>query len=431
MFFKNDRHSNRVLISKSAIPHTAYGASKKNQYKEFISIFKFANGLHVRKFFSVQICFKGSFVSSMVSRLRSFSLGAQGVNLADVSTDNRYVAVQKAWDEISVWCLKTQAIKATFKTDCSTLKACFLRKDCAHLLLVLTKLQFILICTKKMKILSKAFHKIPEAFRLCVDDANNIVTSDFYGAKVSFWKILRKCRLGRNEDKSQMDLSQHGMQLHDLVITPDGKRLFCIFSYLSNVLKIVDTDTGDTQYLPEGVLRGSFGGFSVAHENAVVSFTSKHMRVVDYKQQKVVSETLSPAWLEEDRCKMSARSNLIFYRGTGPYSSVVRHTKGKETVIASVRCQKGMFSFDDNLLVTIRKEFAEKDRIVTAAVCKWSDKTHHLFGNGFRRAVFMLMCCKQHFQKTDKFKLPHLPLQQWLTIFYYFEEYYVRVTQRK
>lgn len=48
-------------------------------------------------------------------------------------------------------------------------------------------------------------------------------------------------------------------------------------------------------------------------------------------------------------------------------------------------------------------------------VCKWSDRTHHLFSPEFKQMVFHLMCVRDRLHQTRS--LPFLPVEMWLLVF--------------
>jgi WD40 repeat protein len=53
------------------------------------------------------------------------------------------------------------------------------------------------------------------------------------------------------------------------------------------------------------------------------------------------------------------------------------------------------------------------------AVCEWSDRTHHLFGEEMKRLVFCLMCIKDRIDVRKHLIVPKLSMALWLDIFTY------------
>lgn len=57
---------------------------------------------------------------------------------------------------------------------------------------------------------------------------------------------------------------------------------------------------------------------------------------------------------------------------------------------------------------------APHGEIVIIAVCRWSDRTHHLFSADLKRVVFQLMCVRNRIAEYRLF--PSLPMQIWLLL---------------
>ena len=66
------------------------------------------------------------------------------------------------------------------------------------------------------------------------------------------------------------------------------------------------------------------------------------------------------------------------------------------------------------------KQLASSSLDETARIwtlCKWSDRTHYLFGPELKAAVFSLMCIRAKLEKERINSIPRLPMEIWLLIF--------------